>query len=113
MRIAIKHILFICVSIAAPALMQTGAHGQNATGGAEKPGETRTADPLLRLLVDKGLLTKNEAEKVVNSGSPSAERDRLAALLKNKGLISMEEFDALQKSSVVSPGPEGNAVETN
>jgi hypothetical protein len=61
-----------------------------------------TADPLLRLLISKGLLTNEEAGTVVSSGSNTDQRDRLALLLKEKGLISTAEFDALRLNA---PGP--------
>ena len=55
-----------------------------------------SADPLLRLLISKGLLTAAEAQLVIGSGSDSQQRDRLAILLKDKGLISTAEFAALR-----------------
>ena len=54
------------------------------------------ADPLLRVLVTKGLLTADEARAIVNGGAPGQQRDRLATLLRDKGLISAEEFAALR-----------------
>jgi hypothetical protein len=54
------------------------------------------ADPLLRVLVTKGLLTSDEARAIANGGSPGEQRDRLAALLKDKGLSSAEEVAALR-----------------
>jgi hypothetical protein len=52
-------------------------------------------DPLLSLLTGKGLITTDEARGVL-SGDPANLRDRLAALLKEKGLISAAELDALR-----------------
>src|ERR1700752_4464699 len=50
-------------------------------------------DPLITLLVGKGLLTTDEARTVSSAGSAADQRDRLASLLKDKGLISAAEFD--------------------
>jgi hypothetical protein len=79
-----------------------GSKAQSATVPAP------TEDPLLRLLVSKGVLTTEEAAVVLSSGTPAQQRDRLATLLKDKGLISNAEFDALQ--TAVS---EGNTVNAN
>jgi hypothetical protein len=54
------------------------------------------ADPLLRVLVNKGLLTADEARAIVGGGTPGEQHDRLAALLRDKGLISDTEFAALR-----------------
>jgi len=61
------------------------------------------SDPLLKLLVEKQLLTSEEARSIVSAGDPQQQRDRLAMLLKNKGLISAEELNGL--GSPVSVGP--------
>jgi hypothetical protein len=55
-------------------------------------------DPLLSLLVSKGLLTNREAG-VILSGDPANQRDLLATLLKNKGVISTAEFDQLRATA--------------
>jgi hypothetical protein len=54
-------------------------------------------------LVSKGLLTTEEAAGVLSAGTSALQHDRLATLLKDKGLISNAEFDALQ-STMVSSG---------
>jgi hypothetical protein len=53
-------------------------------------------DPLLSLLISKGLMTTREAELVGSAGNAAQQRDRLATLLRDKGLISPAELDALQ-----------------
>jgi hypothetical protein len=55
-------------------------------------------DPLLSLLVSKGVLTNREAG-VILSGDPANQRDLLATLLKNKGVISTAEFDQLRATA--------------
>lgn len=63
-----------------------------AGSAAEQPSRP---DPLLSLLTGKGLITTDEA-RAVRSGDPAKLRDRLAALLKDKGLISAAELDVLR-----------------
>jgi hypothetical protein len=109
-------ILFICGLLTAhAALVQTNALGQSATVNTEQStaANAPVEDPLLRLLVGKGLLTTEEAEEVISSGTPAKRHDRLATLLKNKGLISTAEFNALQSSAAAPPAPDGNAVNVN
>ena len=53
------------------------------------------ADPLLKLLLSKGLLTPAEAQTILNASNPAEQRDRLVALLKDKGVISAAEYEAL------------------
>jgi len=78
----------------------TQKNGQPSQDGSVANQEnTGYSDPLLKLLVDKRLLTTEEARSIVNSGDPQGQRDRLAALLKDKGLISADELN-----SITSPG---------
>ncbi len=53
-------------------------------------------DPLVRMLVTKGILTAAEGLSINAWGTPLEQRDRLAALLRDKGLISPAEFDAVR-----------------
>ena len=53
-------------------------------------------DPLVTLLINKGLLTKEDAQTILAAGGAAQQRDRLAALLKDKGLITVTEFEALR-----------------
>jgi len=55
-----------------------------------------SSDPLVRLLEAKGVLTASEARTITEKASPKEQRDRLAVLLRDKGLISSAELDALQ-----------------
>ena len=59
-------------------------------------------DPLVNLLVSKGLLTAEDARSIL-AADPKNQRDRLAALLKDKGVISTAEFDALRVSVPNNP----------
>jgi hypothetical protein len=78
--------------------MPSPANGASTTAA-------QTPDPLVTLLVSKGLLTGEEASTIVTAGDASQQRDRLASLLKAKGLISSAEFDTLRSSA-----QEGNAM---
>ena len=65
-----------------------------------------TADPLVQVLVTKGVLTAEEARLITNNASPAEQRDRLAVLLRDKGVISTEEFNAVRTSAnVTGSGP--------
>lgn len=99
MKVSSIRVLFVCGLLAAPTgRIQTVAIAQSPSG-SKAPSAMVPApaeDPLLRLLVSKSVLTPEEAAVVRNSGSAAQQRDRLATLLKDKGLISNSEFDALQ-----------------
>jgi hypothetical protein len=69
--------------------------------------ETAT-DPLVRVLVNKGVLTAEEARVITANATPAEQRDRLAALLRDKGVISAAEFDAVR----ITPAQETTAVKT-
>jgi len=61
------------------------------------------SDPLVQLLVSKGLITSQEGASIAQA-PPSQQRDKLVALLRDKGLISVDEFSALTPASAqVSP----------
>src|SRR2546425_8692906 len=53
-------------------------------------------DPLVRVLVTKGVLTTEEARSITANASPAEQRDRLATLLRDKGVISASEFEAVR-----------------
>lgn len=68
----------------------------NSVTAATSAAEPVSADPLIRVLVTKGVLTPDEG-RAVSSGSNSAERrDRLAALLRDKGLLTATEYEAVR-----------------
>jgi hypothetical protein len=116
MRVVSIRILFICgLLMAQAALAQTIMLGQSASAntGQSNAANAPIEDPLLHLLVSKGLLTTEEAGAVLSAGTPAAQRDRLALLLKDKGLISTAELDALQSSSAASRASDGNAANVN
>jgi hypothetical protein len=54
------------------------------------------ADPLVRMLIAKGVITEIEGRSISTSATPAEQRDRLADLLREKGLISNAEFEAVR-----------------
>jgi hypothetical protein len=80
-----------------------------STSPEEKPA---IADPLLRVLVAKGLLTTAEARSV-SSGPVAEQRDRLAALLRDKGLISANEFEAVRSDTYPTPSPTAETIKAS
>ena len=96
----------------APAPGQSGQSGSGSSVSQQqgqqerredRPGATSDKpsqpDPLLNILVSKGLLTTEEVRAILSAGSPLNQRDRLAILLRDKGLISATEFDALRATT--------------
>jgi hypothetical protein len=71
----------------------------SATTSGDK-NESVSADPLVRMLVAKGVLTAEEGRSISATGTPAEQRDRLASLLRDKGLISAAEYEAVR---VVTP----------
>lgn len=55
-----------------------------------------STDPLVRVLVTKGVLTAEEARSIVANASPAEQRDRLATVLRDKGVISAAEFEQVR-----------------
>jgi hypothetical protein len=53
-------------------------------------------DPLVQLLLSKGLITNEDARSILTAGDATTQRDRLAVLLKEKGLISAADLDSLR-----------------
>ena len=50
----------------------------------------------MRVLQAKGIITDAEARAITSNASPAEQRDRLAALLRDKGVISATEFEAIR-----------------
>jgi len=53
-------------------------------------------DPLVRMLIAKGVLTEVEGRSISASGTPVEQRNRLASLLRDKDLISAAEYEAVR-----------------
>jgi hypothetical protein len=77
---------------------------------------TEITDPLIRVLISKGVLSADEGRAIGAGGSPGEQRDRLAALLRTKGLISDAEFEAVRTVAPamdeVASAREGNPQDT-
>jgi hypothetical protein len=55
-----------------------------------------STDPLVRVLLTKGVLTPDEVRLITINGTLAEQRDRLAILLRDKGVISPAEFEAVR-----------------
>jgi hypothetical protein len=86
-----------------PAISSTSAvravDEKNAGTSTIPDNRSAINDPLVRVLVTKGLLTVDEARSITATGSVVEQRDRLAALLRDKGLISATEFETVRNVS--------------
>src|ERR1700730_3830883 len=116
MKVMSIRILFVLgLLLVHPTRMQNVALGQSPAANTEHSiaAPAPLTDPLLRLLISKGLLTTEEAGLVISYGSTVQQRDRLAILLKDKGLISTAEFDALHSDAPRPFVTDNNAVKVN
>jgi hypothetical protein len=115
MKVVSKRILFLYAWLLVhPTWTQNIAHGQSTSPGTEhSTAAAPVTDPLMRLLISKGLMTTQEAELVGSAENVAQQRDRLATLLKDKGLISTAEFDALRLEAQSSSVADNNAVTAN
>ena len=58
---------------------------------------SQSSDPLIRLLVSKGVISADEA-KFVGAGTADAQREKLIFLLKEKGLLNSAEVSDLRSA---------------
>jgi hypothetical protein len=80
---------------AAASVEQSGTPLHSVDAGTSAAGPV-SADPLVRVLVTKGVLTPDEGRAIDAGGDPAGRRDRLAALLRDKGLLTETEFEAVR-----------------
>jgi hypothetical protein len=73
-----------------------GEDGYSAAPAAQT-STTTAPDPLLQLLVSKGVLNANEARSL--TGTPAEQRERLLDLLRQKGVLSASDYDSLTTPS--------------
>lgn len=73
----------------------------------------REPDPLVTLLMNKGVITREDAQTILVVGDAAQQRDRLAALLKDKGLISATEFETLTGPAAPAAINTGERVAVN
>ena len=68
-----------------------------ASSSPASAGAAVAADPLLQLLVSKGVLNADEAKSL--TGTPEEQRTKLLELLREKGILSASDFEALAPAS--------------
>jgi hypothetical protein len=74
----------------------------DAAATPEPAAGAEIADPLVRVLVAKGLISADEARAVAGGRTAAEQRDRLASLLRDKGLITSSEFEAVRSAPAAS-----------
>ncbi len=81
-------------------LLPAGAHGQPS-----QPGEAAGIEALVQILVEKGLLSREDAAAMMRKkGEPGASAlAALTELLKTKGVLSAAEADQVAKSAAKAP----------
>jgi hypothetical protein len=100
---SMRSVLILTFVLILASTAQAQREATRSTGG-NQPNETSAgitanndaADPLVRVLVTKGVLTSEEARSINAGRTAPEQRDRLAALLRNKGLLSESEYEALR-----------------
>jgi hypothetical protein len=71
-------------------------YSSNQASETSDKSDLLIADPLVRVLISKGILTETEGHTIAASGSPIEQRDRLATLLRDKGLLTGAEYEAVR-----------------
>jgi len=110
-----------CLTLAALACTAVVSLGQDSRPAAQPatPPATDIADPLARVLVAKGVISAEEGRAVAAGRTPAEQRDRLATLLRDKGLISPAEYEAVRPAQVThadaapAPAPSREAAAQN
>jgi hypothetical protein len=91
------------------------AAATNAPNAAPAAGLNPAGDPLVRLLVAKGVLSSGEANGLA-TGPASEMHDRLLLLLKDKGVLSADDLNSLKAAvpvpaaNLATAAPSGNAA---
>jgi hypothetical protein len=92
----------------APRGAATGSDGEKrVVPAAAEPATApaaEIADPLVRVLVARGVISAEEGRAAAAGRTPAEQRDRLAAMLRDKGLISASEYEAVRSTSA-APAP--------
>ena len=68
----------------------------------KKPTE-EIKDPLIKILLSKGLITPAEAQALASNNASAGQRDALTALLLSKGIISAAELDTVRPANQTPP----------
>ena len=88
-HVALCGLIVFCLLVPVTALGEDSYAAVPAASGST----ATAADPLLQLLVSKGVLNAQEAKSV--SGTPAQQRSHLIELLRQKGILSASDYDAL------------------
>jgi len=83
-------------------LLTTAALSEDlpAAASAAQTNTVTAGDPLLQLLVAKGVLNASEAKSLV--GTPAEQRTKLLELLRQKGILSAADYEALATPSAAA-----------
>ena len=89
----------LCCLVVFCLLVPIVAHGEDTypTVPAANNSTATAPDPLLQLLVSKGVLNAEEAQSL--SGTPAQQGARLLELLRQKGILSAADYEALTTPS--------------
>lgn len=87
----------------AVAFVATSVSSLSAQAGAAQ-------DPLVQVLVQKGILTADDARSL--TGTPADQHDRLLQILKDKGVLSASEYEAMAQPAQAAPQVHAVAIST-
>ena len=89
----------LCGLVVCCLLVSVRVQGEDTYPAAATANNSAVAapDPLLQLLVSKGVLNAEEAKSL--SGTPAQQRARLLELLRQKGVLSAADYDSLTTPS--------------
>lgn len=93
-----------CLILAALACAASVSHGQDSRPAVD------IADPLARVLVAKGVISAEEARAAAVGRTPAEQRDRLATLLRDKGLISAAEYESVRSTQTAQVATTAMAI---
>jgi len=106
-RIMSKNLAWILAMLISPCWLMAGGGAADASAAKAASAEaapaaepampsvtTVTTDPLIQLLATKGILTAGEAQNIMSAPAGQM-RDRLVLLLKEKGILSEHDLNAL------------------
>src|ERR1700691_411056 len=94
----VRKAIFVTL-IAISLVITTPGFSENlpASSSPAPAGAVAAVDPLMQLLVSKGVLSADEAKSL--TGTPAAQRKKLLELLLQKGILSVSDYDALAPAS--------------
>ncbi len=87
-----------CVVLALVVMITPLIAEEESKAGTAPVSTSAASDPLVRVLLSKGVINAEEAN-YISSGSSANQREKLLYLLKEKGLLSSADLDALKTST--------------